>query len=91
MEANGRNKLHVKPYHTTIPTFGSWGFVLASWEPMQLNQMYLPQKTKYLSPKLMPTLFEFPRDMQRLEVPVNNLNDPVIVELYTRGYHRYFD
>ena len=91
MENRAMGRLHVRPYHTTIPTFGSWGFVMASWQPVDLNKISLPSETQFLTEAVLSTLFAFPRDVGRLEAPVNDLNSPKIVELYRRGYHRYLD
>ena len=88
-------RLHAHPYHTVIPTFGTWGFVLAGDRPRSADlteeDLELPDGNRYLRAELLPTLFTFPEDMQPVEVEVNDLVDPVIERYYRRGYHRYLE
>jgi len=66
------------PYHTYVPSFGEWGFVMASRDD------YVPPKTlpaglRFLAAATLPNLFEFPSDMARVSMPANHLNDQVLV------------
>jgi len=66
------------PYHAYVPSFGEWGFVLAShhdYEPPAA----LPDGLRFLAPANLATLFEFPSDMARVAMPANHLNDQVLV------------
>ena len=83
--------LHVYPYHTVVPTFGTWGFVLAGRERLNTASIKLKVPTKYLSDDLLPTLFVFAPDMNEVETPINSLNDPATFRLYSKGYHRFLD
>ncbi len=81
----------VLPYRTMVPTFGTWGFVMAGKTTLDPARIKLEAPTRYLSAKLLPGLFVFPRDMARVETPINGLNDPVVTKLYRQGYHKYLD
>lgn len=81
--------LHVYPYHTVVPTFGTWGFVLATDRPLEPQELQLRVPTRYLTPELLPTLFVFPADMSRVETKVHDLAEPVLGRYYREGYHRY--
>ena len=73
------------PYHAHVPSFGEWGYVLASKKPMTVPTEIRPGVTglRYLSGSLLPSLFVFPRDMDRLaDVPVQRLNDQALIRLY---------
>jgi spermidine synthase len=73
------------PYHAYVPSFGEWGFVLAGkrdYEPPQS----LPAGLKYLTPEMIPQLFQFPADMGPVPAEVNRLNDQVLVRLYEREW-----
>ncbi len=73
------------PYHAYVPSFGEWGFVLAGkrdYEPPQS----LPAGLKYLTPGMIPQLFQFPADMGPVPAEVNRLNDQVLVRLYEREW-----
>ncbi|MBW2703027.1 MAG: polyamine aminopropyltransferase [Deltaproteobacteria bacterium] len=81
----------VLPYHAHVPSFGDWGFVMASLEPMEPSRMRLDPSLDYrfLTDALLPTLFVFPRDISHVETPVNRLDNQALVELYNHGYQRY--
>ncbi len=83
--------VEVRPYHTFVPTFGSWGFVMTGRSLPPVDGLGLRVPTRFLSVDLLPGLFVFPPDMARLDMPVSRLNDPVIVKLYLQGYHKYLN
>jgi spermidine synthase len=53
------------PYHVHVPSFGEWGFVIASRRPMRLAPS-LPPGLRFLEPQGLPALFQFPPDMARV-------------------------
>lgn len=71
---------HTWPYHVYVPSFGEWGFVLAgkAWSPPER----LPDGLRFLTTSVLPELFHFPADMQRVPAEVNRLNDQVLVRYY---------
>ncbi len=73
------------PYHATVPSFGEWGFVLASPTdisiPRTLSNDVRPQ-LRFLTSDLLPLLFELPRDMQSVEVEINRLDNQALVRYY---------
>ena len=69
------------PYHAYVPSFGEWGFVIASREAYR-QPRELPPDLRFLSPQVLPGLFEFPPDMGPVEVKVNRLNNQVLVNYY---------
>jgi spermidine synthase len=83
--------LQVQPYHAEVPTFGTWGFILAARKLPEIDSLEMPAGSRYMTTELLASLFVFPPDMAELETPINQLNDPVIVQLYHAGYHKYFD
>ena len=66
------------PYHVYVPSFGEWGFVLASRDDYT-PPATLPAGLRFLAAASLPTLFEFPPDMARVPMPANRLNDQVLV------------
>lgn len=72
------------PYHVYVPSFGEWGFILAgnSWNPPTA----LPPNLRFLTASLVPELFHFPTDMQRVDAEVNRLNDQVLVRYYDQEW-----
>ncbi|MEP6592320.1 MAG: polyamine aminopropyltransferase [Acidobacteriota bacterium] len=66
------------PYHAYVPSFGEWGFILASRHDYTPPAV-LPAGLRFLAAPTLPTLFEFPSDMARVPMPANHLNDQVLV------------
>lgn len=83
-------KLHVTPIHVHVPTFGMWGFNLASFKPMPWRQARPKVVTRYLSPELWPSLFAWPKDQPPLDVDISTLDTPRAIYYYHRGYRTHF-
>jgi spermidine synthase len=66
------------PYHAYVPSFGEWGFVLAGRQAFTPPAI-LPDGLRFLVAANLPTLFEFPTDMARVDMPANRLNDQILV------------
>ncbi|MDB6001668.1 MAG: Spermine synthase [Rhizobacter sp.] len=77
--------LKAVPYHTNVPSFGEWGFVIASHRPYRLPSS-LPAGLRFLSPEALPLLFEFPRDMARVPAEVNRLSNQTLVHTYEQEW-----
>jgi spermidine synthase len=78
------------PYHTNVPSFGEWGFVMVA--PAAVTPAVLAPRvpTRYLTPGVLPAMFEFGRDVQAPEdVQVNRLDNPVLYQYYRRGWQQY--
>jgi spermidine synthase len=79
--------LKATPYHALVPSFGEWGFVVASREPYAPPAAY-EQEMRFLAPELHPALFAFPKDMARVPTAVNRLNNQVLVQYYEAEWKR---
>jgi spermidine synthase len=77
--------LKTYPYHVYVPSFGEWGFVLASQHDYA-PPTSLPKGLRFIDVKGIPALFEFPPDMAPLAIPPNQLNDQVLVRLYDQDW-----
>ena len=86
LEAAG---FHVRPYHAAVPTFGEWGFVLASTgtfpERLQLPSTLIGT-SRFLDDTVLNGLFELPRDMQRVKTEINQLNNQMLVHYYAQEW-----
>ena len=78
----------VRPYHLAIPSFGVWGFVLASATPFEIPKQTLPD-LKHLTGPTMEAMFFVPRDMDSVPVEVNRLDNQVLVHLYSGEWRRW--
>ncbi|HYF21643.1 MAG TPA: polyamine aminopropyltransferase [Ramlibacter sp.] len=77
--------LRTTPYHAHVPSFGEWGFVIASRRPWRLPQA-LPPELRFLTLEGLPALLEFPRDMQRVPAQVQRLSSQSLVTTYEREW-----
>jgi len=79
--------LTATPYHAHVPSFGEWGFVIASRRPYRLPST-LPADLRFLNPHSLPLLFDFPQDMDRVSAEVNRLSNQVLVTTYEAEWGR---
>ena len=77
--------LQARPYHAHVPSFGEWGFVIASRRPWRVPAE-LPAGLRFLDAAALPLLFDFPRDMARVPAEVNRLSNQVLVHTYEQEW-----
>lgn len=81
--------LHVRSYHTEVPSFGDWGFHLASKKPLQsLNRkVCVPYQTL---PEELSSLFAFPAKFRsvRENSHMNTLSNLKLHEIYKQELRR---
>jgi spermidine synthase len=77
----------VTPYHALVPSFGEWGFIIASNEPYSPPARY-PFELRFVTPDVHPALFRFPKDMERVPAEVNRLNNQVLVTYFESEWRR---
>lgn len=77
--------LTTKPYHAHVPSFGEWGFVLASHRPWREPET-LPEGMRFLTLPTLRQMFDFPVDMARVPTEVNRLSNQVLVNTYEREW-----
>jgi spermidine synthase len=85
MEAAG---LHVRPYQTTVPSFGVWGFSLARLEPFAAPS-HVTVPVRFLDDATLASMFLFPRDMQPVPVEINRLDNQVLVRYYEDEWRKW--
>jgi spermidine synthase len=76
------------PYHLYVPSFGEWGFVLASLDGGYTPPTTLPPHLRYLTVAEVPRMFQFAADMQPVAVEPNRLNTQVLVRYYEQEWDR---
>ncbi|MDM0014192.1 polyamine aminopropyltransferase [Variovorax sp. J22P168] len=79
--------LKATPYHAHVPSFGEWGFIVASRRPFRMPDA-LPAGLRFLTLEGLPPLFDFPRDMARVPTEVNRLSNQVLVTTYEQEWGR---
>ncbi|MEM7015915.1 MAG: polyamine aminopropyltransferase [Pseudomonadota bacterium] len=82
--------LYTLPYHTYIPSFGDWGFVIAGHYQPAWNAISLPESLQFLTPEILASLTHFPPDMASIETDVNTLQAHPLIRYYEAGWARWF-
>lgn len=88
LEAAGLSAL---PYHTFVPSFGEWGFVLATHHALDAPALRTTDNLhlRFLTPRLLAESFDFPRDMARVDTPINRLDNQALVSRYVKEWGRW--
>jgi spermidine synthase len=79
--------LRATPYHANVPSFGEWGYIIASHRPWRMPTS-LPPDLRFLTTATLPVLFDFPKDMARVPAEVNRLSNQVLVSTYEQEWGR---
>ena len=79
--------LRALPYHVYVPSFGEWGYVIASRGDFALPTK-LPAGLRYLTPTIVAQAFDFPSDMSAVAVQPNRLNDQALVRYYSAEFEK---
>jgi spermidine synthase len=79
--------LTATPYHAHVPSFGEWGFVIASRRPWRWPEA-LPPGLRFLDLAGLPQLFHFPPDMARVPAEPNRLSNQVLVQTFESEWGR---
>ena len=80
--------LRTTPYHVDVPTFGDWGFVVGAPQRFTLG-MAEGVAPRFLTPEVVAASQAFGADAGPVEVEVNTLDDPVLVDYTERGWSAY--
>ncbi len=79
------------PLHTIVPSFGDWGFVMAS--DASINPTTLRPSPalnlRYLDTEIIGTLFVFPNDVKSEDIIPSTLDRPVVLEYYLKGWRHW--
>ena len=87
MEKTG---LYTLAYHTYIPSFGEWGFVMGGKSPLHLNKEPL-KNLKYLDANILKQMTIFAPDMDEVEVEGNKLSTHRLIKYYNEGWEKWYE
>ena len=79
----------VSSYHVQVPSFGEWGFHLASRDSVDLKEVEFEVPRRFLSPELLEGMVFFDPDMRRVEAEPNRLDKPLLARYYRIGWERW--
>ncbi|WP_156291467.1 polyamine aminopropyltransferase [Oceanobacillus salinisoli] len=90
--------LYTENFHADIPSFGNWGFVMASREEIHAEELSIEAPTKFLTNQLLPSLTYFGKDEDSeietesgeiVELKPNTLIDPHLIGIYEKSWENY--
>ena len=76
------------PYHAYVPSFGEWGYVIASLSPYGQPSQY-PTGLRYISPETAKEMFHFPTDMAKVKTKIQRLDDQALVRYFDEEWAEY--
>jgi spermidine synthase len=82
--------LEVHPFAVHVPSFGEWGFVLASKRRVEPAIAALRVEGRYLTQDVLGRLFALPGDISEVPTGLNDLESLEVVRLYEAGADRIF-
>jgi spermidine synthase len=89
LEATG---FTVKPFQTTVPSFGVWGYALAKLQPFE-TPAALPSgiELRFLNETSLASMFIFPTDMTlpSPDIEINRLDNQALVRYYETEWRRF--
>jgi len=78
-----------RAYHAPVPAFGEWGFVLAREGELAQPTRLAVDALQWLSDDVLVAMFAMGKDMERVPVEVNRLNNQVLVQYYEAEWRRW--
>ena len=81
--------LQVQPYNVFIPTFGYWGFVMASELPMDLSKIQLRAPTRFVTQDVLSQMKNFDSDTTEVPTEISTLENPAVWRYYLDGWRRW--
>lgn len=81
--------LNVQTYNTYIPSFGYWGFVLASDVAIDWSSIKLRVPMRFLTPDLLPRMTLFDADTSEVPTEISTLENPAVWRYYLEGWRRW--
>lgn len=78
----------VRPYHVAVPSFGEWGYALATLGPAPKSAPVLPN-LRFLDETAMAALFMLPHDLGPVPAEVNRLDNQVLVRYYEAEWRHW--
>ncbi|SDK43224.1 polyamine aminopropyltransferase [Sediminibacillus albus] len=97
-ETVASTNLHVENLHVDVPSFGNWGYVMASREPINISGLAVSVPTRFVTTSLLPSLTEFGKDEDNhiidkngdsKELKPNTLIDPHLIQKYENAWENY--
>lgn len=79
----------VYPYRVYVPSFGDWGFYMATDYAFSLDSFTSQVPMRYLDPPLFEASFLFDADTAAVPVEINTLNTQSLLRYYEEGWGQW--
>jgi len=79
------------PYHVYVPSFGDWGFVIASDKRILSAKDIDDEKIRFYSADEFRTEMRFQPDSEYIETKINTFDRPLLYQYYLHGWKNYED
>lgn len=76
------------PYHAYVPSFGEWGYTIATKQPFIPPQEF-PKNLRFVSAETVAQMMNFPGDMKVAMTDVNKLNNQILVRHFEDEWSHY--
>ena len=83
--------LYTLPYHTYIPSFGEWGFVLSSKLKLPLESIKPLKDLKFIDTKTMQRMKVFDKDISKPDIESNKLSSHKLIYYYDEGWKKWYE
>jgi spermidine synthase len=85
------NEVFTQAYHVNVPSFGEWGFVMASKNAVFTEPRPITAETKFLTNEVGRGLLTFDKDiLPQLDQPeISTLHSPIILQAYEEDARRW--
>lgn len=78
---------NVYPYHVYVPSFGDWGFVLASDFGLSPEKYEQKLPSKYMDSLIVKKMFYFENDINKpTDIEINKLDSPELLDYYLKEW-----
>jgi spermidine synthase len=74
--------LHTIPYHNYVPSFGEWGYIMATENLVYKKPAVFLPGMRFVTKESLDLMFYFPKDMAKVKTEVNKLNNQVLVKYF---------
>ena len=84
---------HTVPYHNYVPSFGEWGYTMATMQPGEyMLPDSFPSGVRYINRDVLRQMLSFPEDMKAHQpLAINRLDNQSLVDYFEQEWNSYLD